>query len=189
MALTRKFLTAMGIDGDKIDEIIAAHSETVNALKGQRDEYKETAEKLPAVESELNKLKEKAKSDGNNPFEQKYNELKQQFTEYKENVETEKLNEKKIKSALTLFKDIKVSESVAEQLAKMVVDDIEFDDDGKTKNADNLKENYKQRFADFIVKTEYRGAGADNPPSGSEPLDTENMSDEDYYKTIFKKGN
>ena len=36
MALTRKFLTAMGIEDDKIDEIITAHSETVNALNCQQ---------------------------------------------------------------------------------------------------------------------------------------------------------
>ena len=35
MALTRKFLQAMSIDEEKIDEIISAHSETVTALKEQ----------------------------------------------------------------------------------------------------------------------------------------------------------
>lgn len=33
MALTRKFLAAMGIEADKIDSIIDAHTETVDALK------------------------------------------------------------------------------------------------------------------------------------------------------------
>ena len=33
MALTRKFLKAMGIEDDKIDQIIDAHTETVTALK------------------------------------------------------------------------------------------------------------------------------------------------------------
>ena len=189
MALTRKFLTAMGIDGDKIDEIITAHSETVNALKEQRDSYKADAGKLPTVERELNDLKEKVKDNGENPFEQKYNELKQEFSDYKENIEIEKLNAKKTSSAAKMLKDIKVSDSVVEQLAKMVISDIEFDDDGKVKNADTLKEGYKERFADFLVKTETRGAGAENPPVENDPIDTEKMSDEDYYKTIFKKGN
>lgn len=189
MALTRKFLTAMGIEADKVDEIISAHIEVVNGLKKERDDYKENAEKLPTVEKELSDLKKKIEKNGDNPFETKYNELKQEFDNYKNNVETEKLNAKKLSSATKMLKDIKVSDSVVEQLAKMIIDDIEFDDDGKAKKADELKENYKERFADFLVKSETRGAGTENPPAGTEPVDTEKMSDEDYYKTIFKKGN
>ena len=37
MALTRKFLSALGIEEAKIDEIISAHVDTVNVLKEQRD--------------------------------------------------------------------------------------------------------------------------------------------------------
>nr|DAG23749.1 MAG TPA: hypothetical protein [Caudoviricetes sp.] len=33
MALTRRSLKAMGIEDEKIDEIIAAHAETVDAYK------------------------------------------------------------------------------------------------------------------------------------------------------------
>ncbi len=35
MALTRKFLAALGIEDDKVDEIIQAHTETVNGLKDE----------------------------------------------------------------------------------------------------------------------------------------------------------
>ena len=43
MALTRKMLKAMGIEDEKIDQIIEAHTETVDALKVERDQYKEDA--------------------------------------------------------------------------------------------------------------------------------------------------
>jgi hypothetical protein len=46
MALTRKFLAAMGIEAEKVDEIIAAHTETVNALKEERDTAKAQAAKV-----------------------------------------------------------------------------------------------------------------------------------------------
>ena len=49
MALTRKFLLALGIEDSKIESIIDAHSETVDALKKERDDYKAQAEKLPEV--------------------------------------------------------------------------------------------------------------------------------------------
>jgi hypothetical protein len=58
MSLTRKMLRAMGIEDEKIDEIITAHTETVDALKEQRDQYKADAEKLPNVQKELQGLKE-----------------------------------------------------------------------------------------------------------------------------------
>ena len=41
MALTRKFLKAMGIEDEKAEEIISAHVETVNGLKGERDALQE----------------------------------------------------------------------------------------------------------------------------------------------------
>ena len=37
MALTRKFLSAMGVEPDKIDEIINAHQETLADVKSERD--------------------------------------------------------------------------------------------------------------------------------------------------------
>ena len=53
MSLTRKMLKAMGIEEEKIDQIIEAHSETVDSLKADRDSYKEDAEKLKDVQKEL----------------------------------------------------------------------------------------------------------------------------------------
>ena len=57
MSLTRKMLKAMGIEEEKIDQIIEAHSETVDSLKADRDSYKEDAEKLKDVQKELDDLK------------------------------------------------------------------------------------------------------------------------------------
>ena len=57
MAITRKFLKAMGIEDDKIEQIIDAHTETVDGLKADVDKYREDALKLPDVQKELNDLK------------------------------------------------------------------------------------------------------------------------------------
>ena len=48
MAFTRKFLSALGIEADKVDQIIDAHTEVTDALKSERDKYKADAEKLTA---------------------------------------------------------------------------------------------------------------------------------------------
>ena len=84
MALTRKFLSALGIEADKVDEIINAHTETVDALKEQRDSYKADAEKLTAVQTELDKLKEEAAKNGGDSYEVKYNALKEDFEKFKQ---------------------------------------------------------------------------------------------------------
>ena len=66
MSLTRKFLSAMGIEQEKIDQIIEAHTETVDALKADRDKYKEQAGELVGLKDELDKAKadyEKMKDD------------------------------------------------------------------------------------------------------------------------------
>ena len=53
MALTRKMLKAMGIEEDKIDQIIEAHSETVDALKDEREKFREAAESCPGCRANL----------------------------------------------------------------------------------------------------------------------------------------
>ena len=53
MALTRKLLRSMGSEDEKIDQIIDAHTETVNALKDERDELRDAADRLEKAEAEL----------------------------------------------------------------------------------------------------------------------------------------
>ena len=78
MSLTRRMLKAMGIEDEKIDEIITAHSETVDALKEQRDQYKADAEKLPSVQRELQSLKDAENQNGGSAWEVKYNAMKEE---------------------------------------------------------------------------------------------------------------
>ena len=69
MALTRKYLSALGIEAEKIDEIISAHTETVDGLKDEIAKYKGDAEKLPAVQKELDELKKATdEKDGKDPW-------------------------------------------------------------------------------------------------------------------------
>ena len=43
-SLTRKMLKAMGIEDEKIDQIIEAHSETVDALKERSADFEKNAQ-------------------------------------------------------------------------------------------------------------------------------------------------
>ena len=57
MALTRKALKAMGLTDEQVDSVVEMHTETVDAIKEQRDGYKADADKLAEAQAELETLK------------------------------------------------------------------------------------------------------------------------------------
>ena len=82
MALTRKFLSALGIEDNKIDQIIDAHRDTVDALKEERDKYKADADKLPNVTKERDDYKAIADKADKDPYKVKYDALKDEYENY-----------------------------------------------------------------------------------------------------------
>lgn len=168
MSLTRKMLKAMGIEEEKIEQIIEEHAETVNALKQQRDQYKVDADKLPGVQKELDEYKEAAEKDGENPYKAKYEETQQKFDDYKAEVTARETKAKKTAAYRKLLKDAKVSEKRLDSILKLSpVDDIELDDKGEIKDAENVKKKIEEEWSDFIVTEETHGAESNNPPGGS----------------------
>ena len=168
MALSRKFLSAMGIEADKIDEIINAHSETVDALKEDRDKYKAEALKLPDVQKKLDDaLKEIKNNTDNEKWHTKYDALKDEYDDFKK-TEAEKVAKESKKTVLkNLLKDIGISEKRIDSVIKVTdIDSIELDDQGAIKDADTLKDSLEKEWADFIVKEKTKGAQSANPPGG-----------------------
>ena len=53
MALTRKMLKAMGIEDEKIEQIIEEHVESIDGLKAERDRYKSGAEEAEGLRKQL----------------------------------------------------------------------------------------------------------------------------------------
>lgn len=166
MALSRKFLAALGIEAEKIDEIINAHSETVEALKEERDSYKEKAGKYDKAQEDLkaaNKTIEDLNKD--DAYKVKYEALKEDFDEYKKGIETEKTNTNKKAAYKALLKEVGISEKRIEAVAKLVeLDKIKLDKDGKIEGSDELKKTLSEEWSDFIVKDGKEGAGTSTPP-------------------------
>lgn len=165
MALTRKFLTALGIDGDKIDEIISAHTDTVDALKTERDSYKESALKLPTVQKELDELKQASEGlDGKNPYEAKYNELKEEFDKYKADMEAKELQARKVDAYRALLKEAGVSDKRIESILRVTdLSKADIDKDGVFRDKDTMKKAIEDEWADFIVKEGTAGADVNHP--------------------------
>lgn len=170
MALTRKFLTALGIDADKIDEIINAHSETVNALKNERDEAQEKAEEnaqaakdLARVSKELDDLKAEV-ADGDS-YKEKYDNLKSEYDTYKQGVENEKTKNAKEGAYKKLLKEIGISEKRIDKITKLAeLDKLELDKDGNIKKLDELKKSLTEEWSEFITTDRTKGANTSTPP-------------------------
>lgn len=166
MALTRKFLSALGIEADKVDEIIEAHTETVNGLKADRDKYKEDAEKLPSIQKELDELK--TAKEGEDPYQKKFEDLQKEFNDYKADIEAKNTTAKKEKALKAILKEIGVSEKALDNVIKVSdMSKLEFDDKGELKGKEDLKKSLSSEWSGFIVTKKNEGANPANPPANN----------------------
>lgn len=163
MALTRKFLSALGIEADKVDEIIAAHTETVEALKAQRDEFKASHDKLQSVQAELDALKKA--TDGESPYKVKYEALKEEFDKYKTDA-AEKEKQARLESAYrALLKQAGISDKrIGSVLRVSDLSKVKLDKDGKVEGADELLKGIREEWSDFIPTQEQHGVETPTPP-------------------------
>ena len=118
MALTRKFLAALGIEADKVDEIITAHAETVNGLKAdiadekeKAEQYREDAEKYAATKAELDQLR--AETEGKD-----YDTLKTEYEQFKAEVAEKEQQAAKEKAYREALKDANLTERGVEKAVK-----------------------------------------------------------------------
>jgi hypothetical protein len=170
MAFTRRFLTALGIEADKVDEIINAHIEVVDALKEDRDNYKKDAEKLSKVQKELDEANKKiAKNGDENPFEEKYNKLKKEFDDFKQDAEKKATLEAKQKAYRELAKGIdELSETGIDKAVKYAkYDEVELDENGKIKDAEKHTEFIKSEWGGYKKQTTTQYNNPANPPANS----------------------
>ena len=164
MSLTRKMLKAMGIEEEKIDQIIEAHSETVDSLKADRDSYKEDAEKLKDVQKELDDLKAK----GDDGWKEKHDRLKAEFDQYKNDVQAKEAKAAKEAAYRAVLKDANLSEKGIEKAIKYAEwDKIELDEDGKLKGANDHIKAVRDEWAEYVTTTTTTGARTSTPPANN----------------------
>ena len=164
MSLTRKMLKAMGIEEEKIDQIIEAHSETVDSLKADRDSYKEDAEKLKDVQKELDDLKAK----GDDGWKEKHDRLKAEFDQYKNDVQEKETKAAKEAAYRAILKDANLSEKGIEKAVKYADwDKIELGEDGKLKGANDHIKAVRDEWAEYVTTTTTTGAKTSTPPANN----------------------
>ena len=161
MAVTRSFLKGMGLTDEQVGAIIEEHTNTVNGLKEARDTYKADAEKLTAVQKQLDDLKANSGDD----WKEKYNTLKKTFDDFK----TESANQakaEKVKAAYAqLLKDANVDSKRIDAILKITdMSGMSLDESGKLVDADKLSASIKSEWGAFIQTTGVKGSSVETPP-------------------------
>ena len=135
MAVTRSFLKGMGLTDEQVGAIIEEHTNTVNGLKEARDTYKADAEKLTAVQKQLDDLKANSGDD----WKEKYNTLKKTFDDFKAESANQAKAEK-IKAAYAqLLKDANVDSKRIDAILRITdMSGMSLDESGKLVDADKL---------------------------------------------------
>ena len=177
MALTRKFLSALGVEDAQADEIIEAHTSTVKGIKSELEAYKADAEKLveteatlEKVQKELNKYKESEKNKPEDEYKTKYDELKKDFDDYKDSIKNKEIKAKKTNVYKELLKEAKISEKRFDAIVKLSDEDIEkieFDENGKVKDKDNIIKSISDNWSEYVQNTETQGASTATPPANN----------------------
>ena len=184
MALTRKFLEALGIEQAKIDEIISAHTEVTDSLKADRDSYKEKAEKYDETKTELDKAKSELEKVNKDEYKTKYESLEAEFNKYKTDIAEKEVKGRKEEAYKKMLKEIGVNEKSIDAIVKVKdLSSLKLDDKGNIVDVDTLKESEKKDWEGFIIKSEEERQDPNTPPDHEhENVDTTTMSMDDYIK-------
>lgn len=178
MSLKRSMLKAMGIEDEKIEQIMEAHGETVEALKAQRDQYKADAEKLPEIQKQLEKAQTDLEAAGKDSYKVKYEAIKEELEGFKAEQAAKETKAAKEGAYRELLKAAGISDKRIPAILKVSdFDSIELDDKGQIKGADKLTESIKSEWADFISTSTTRGVQTATPPAvGGSTMTREQIS-------------
>lgn len=177
MALTRKLLKGMGLTDEQVDTIIEAHTDTVDGLKNDIARYKADAEKLPGVQRELDTLK--AAGDGG--WQEKYNNVKTDFDNYKADVTARETKAAKERAAKAYYENKGItgkSLDIALRGSAQEIDALELDGEN-IKDTSALDELIAGTFSTLVSTTETRGAQTATPPANNQGG---HMTKADIYK-------
>lgn len=192
MALTRKFLSAMGIESEKIDQIIEAHTDTTDALKKERDKYKGEADKVPDLEKQVKDLTA-ANGDGKKTYKELYESEKSEFEKYKSDQVAKESNEKKSAAYKTLLKKAGITDNHINTILKASdYSKVEFDDKGEVKDSDKIVKGIQEEWKDIIPDKQTEGADVSHPPKnehGSGRTGYAAKFEDQYYSKLWGTAN
>lgn len=166
MSLTRSMLKSMALTDEQQNAIIEAHTETVNALKAERDQYKEDAAKLPEVQKQLTEATEKLKAADSDGYKAKYEAEKAAHEKLKTDTANEKTRNAKETALREALKAAGYSEAGIKKIAKYggFIDSVNLDESGKLKDGDKLLESVAAEWSEYKGTFKTESANPANPP-------------------------
>lgn len=136
-------LKDLGIEQDAIEAIVKAHGDTVDALKAERDAALDRASIAEEKAGEAGKQEIQE-------LQQKLDDERAEFAEFKKSVDAEKANAEKAK----LYRKLLVEQGVDARRIDSIMKVTDLSDvnvkDGAIEDADKLSESIRDTWADFI---------------------------------------
>ena len=167
MALSRRMLKAMGIEDEKIDEIVAAHRETVDALIKERDDAKAKADEADELQKQLAKAQGDLEAASKDDWQAKYEQEHSDFEAYKASQAKEKSDAEKAQA----YRDqvlgaARIDPKRIDQIMRLVdLDGFEVDEKGAVKDAKKLADEAAKEWSAFVVTRRTEGADVPTPPT------------------------
>lgn len=147
------------------NRLIALHLGVVDPLKDNLATYKATADKLPAVQKELDDLK--AANDGG--YKEKYEAEVKAHKEYKQKVEAEKVTARDDADVYSMCKEAGISRESALRMISKEIDrsKIKRGDDGEITNRDELVKSIQTEYVEYVGTSQDSGTPTVTPPTGA----------------------
>lgn len=163
MGLNREKLAELGISEEAAQEILKIHWSVVDGMKGRIEELRNSADKVPTLTKELDKLK--SENQTSSEYRTKYEQEKQAFEDFKKDIEIQKANSTKEKLYRKLLSENHVKANKIDLIMRTVnLNDLELDGEDKLKNSAELNKSIINDWQDFIEATEVKGTNTATPP-------------------------
>ena len=164
MGFSRSFLKATGLTDEQITAVVEEHTAVTDALKAERDKYKEQANKAADLQKQLEEM------NSGEDFKEKYEKEHEAFENFKKQTASE-AEAAKVKAA---YRKLLAGEGIGEKRLDSIIKVTDFskmklDKDGNLEKADELKKSINDEWSEFKTTVTERGAQVDKPPQTAKP--------------------
>ena len=158
MGYTRSFLKSIGLNDEQIEAAMEEHTAVTDALKKQRDSYKEQAEKASELQKKLEEV------ENGEDFKAKWEKEHQDFEDFKKKTESDATAAKIRSEYRKLLAESGISEKRLDSILKVTdISKMKLDKDGNLEGVDDLKKSISSEWGDFVTTVTEKGAVVEKP--------------------------
>lgn len=167
MGFSRSFLKATGLSDEQISAVIEEHTAVTDALKAERDKFKEQASKAADLQKQL---EEKS---GGEDYKQKYEDEHKAFEDFKKQT-AQDAETAKVKAAYRkLLAEEGISEKRLDSILKVTdLSKMKLDKEGNLDGVEDLKKSINDEWGEFKTTVTEKGATVEKPPQTGKPMKT-----------------